>query len=286
MSKTTAKDIIKLFQKKLDLKYPTEEITSLAHICFKHALNLTPIEIHMQNELEISNEVLNTFLSIIESLNTNQPIQYILGETEFYGLKFKVNESVLIPRQETEVLVDEIIKKHGSVSSILDIGTGSGSIAVTLSKFIENSYVTAIDISYDALEIAQKNAMLNNVELNFIQDDVLMGCPKLNDQQFDVIVSNPPYVTMREKEKMHANVTDFEPSIALFVPEDDHLIFYKAILTLSQTRIKHRGLLLVEINEQYGKEVTDLFLSNKFIEVQVIIDMNGKDRFVKGVFNG
>ena len=285
MQKLLVKDIVNLFNKKLHLKYPAEEITTFIQICFSHLLDWKAIDIHTKQKNEISNDLAADFKRIIERLEKNEPIQYILGEADFYGLKFKVNESVLIPRQETELLVHEIVSKVKPRGTLLDIGTGSGCISVSIAKNLPDLKVWAVDISFDALEVAQKNAMLNNIEVEFVQDDILLGCPKVQ-QQFDVIVSNPPYVTQKQKEKMHANVLDYEPGLALFVSDDDPLIYYKAILKFAQTRLIHNGLLFIEINEIYGEETAGLFREDKYVQIEIIKDLNGKNRFVKGTKNG
>lgn len=285
MQKILVKDIVNLFNKKLHLKYPAEEITTFIQICFSHILDWQAIDIHTKQKNEISEDLYTDFKRIIARLEKNEPIQYILGEADFYDLKFKVNESVLIPRQETELLVHEIVSNYKPQGSILDIGTGSGCIAVSMAKNLPDVEVLAVDISYDALEVAQKNAMLNNVEVAFIQDDILLGCPKVQ-QQFNVIVSNPPYVTQKQKEKMHANVLDYEPGLALFVNDDNPLIYYKAILNCAQTRLAKGGLLFMEINEIYGKETASLLTRDNYSEIEIVKDLNGKDRFVKGIKNG
>ena len=282
MQKILVKDIVKLFNKKLHLKYPPEEITTFIQFCFMHLLNWNAIDIHSKQKNEIPDDLAADFKRIIERLEKNEPIQYILGEADFYDLKFKVNASVLIPRQETEILVHEIITKYKPHGNLIDIGTGSGCIAVTIAKNLTELKVSAVDISIDALDVAQKNAMLNAVEIEFIKDDILIGCP-LVQQQFDVIVSNPPYVTNQQKTKMHANVLDFEPGLALFVSDDEPLLYYKALLNFAQTRLKNSGLIFLEINEIYGEETVQLLHDDNYTKIEIVKDLNGKDRFIKGI---
>jgi release factor glutamine methyltransferase len=234
-----------------------------------------------ENELTLTQqEEVNNMLT---QLKTGKPLQYALGYAEFYSLKFIVNPSVLIPRPETEELVQWAIESVGSerlaVGSVLDIGTGSGCIAISLKKNLPNVAVSAIDISVDALQIAKENAKLNEVEVDFIQDDILNS--KLKTQNLQLIISNPPYVTLEDKTRMHTNVTDFEPHTALFVPENDPLLFYKAIADFAVDNLAANGLLFFEINESLGKETVALLESKGFREIELRQDMSGRDRMVK-----
>jgi release factor glutamine methyltransferase len=232
----------------------------------------------------ISEENLVLLQKAIERLKTFEPIQYIIGNSYFYGLTFFVNKSVLIPRPETEELVEMIVKSHKvhqNTLKILDIGTGSGCIAVSLAKFLKNSEVFAIDNSPEALKVAKKNAFENGVEIFFIEDDILNPKSIINDMQFDIIVSNPPYVTDSEKPLMQPNVLNFEPDSALFVPDDNPLIYYKKISEFAQKKLNLNGNLYFEINQNYGRELIDLmnqiFPKSKLI---LIKDLSGNDRFI------
>jgi release factor glutamine methyltransferase len=211
---------------------------------------------------------------------TYEPIQYILGTTSFFGLDFKVDFNVLIPRPETEELVAWILKQADSNQSlkILDIGTGSGCIGISLAKHLANAEVFALDVSPAALEMAQYNAQQNAVQLNTIEANVLEW--ENSASQFDIIVSNPPYVRESEKERMAPNVLDHEPHLALFVENNNALVFYQAIVALSKKALKKQGVLYFEINEYLGDETKALFSSNDFEDVQLKTDIFGKNRMM------
>jgi release factor glutamine methyltransferase len=234
-------------------------------------------------EKEIESIKVDFIKKITLDLKTSRPVQYILGETEFLGLKFRLDENVLIPRQETEELVLRIIRDNRNPRpSILDLGTGSGCIAVTLAKNIPSATVYASDISTAALHVANDNAILNMTVINTIVDDILNSQMK-EKLKFDIIVSNPPYVLDSEKQFMHHNVLNFEPATALFVPDKDPLKFYKAIAWIAVEKLIHGGLLYVEINEKFGNEVVRLFLENGLGNPEIIQDIHEKNRFVKAV---
>ena len=231
---------------------------------------------------------------ILNRLATQEPIQYILGYTEFYGLPFKVSPDVLVPRQETEELVDLIIKTQLKAAnqdlSILDIGTGSGCIAVALSKFMPNSKVYALDVSKPAIEMAEYNAALNDVDVTFLTYDVLSSkAPHFSEadrtfNDFDIIVSNPPYVRELEVSEMKLNVLNYEPKLALFVPDDDALVFYKAIAELAKQYLKKGGWLFFEINQYLGSEMRALLKNYGFKNIDLLNDINGNQRMLKAQF--
>ena len=217
----------------------------------------------------------------IEDLKQNKPIQYITGKAHFFGLEFFVNSNVLIPRQETEELVDLIIKQHGaSPNFILDIGTGSGCIPVTLKKYLPTSSVFSLDISEEALKVAKQNAQYHEVAVTFIQQDILTA-----DLQalplMDIIVSNPPYVREEEKNMMLANVLDYEPHLALFVPDNKPLLFYKKIAEIGLKKLKPNGWLYFEINEAFGIECLNILKELGYKNTSLIQDMQNKDRIIK-----
>jgi release factor glutamine methyltransferase len=268
--------------------YPNEEIESFFLIASEFYLGYKRIDISLNADEVVNSENYNHFQELIERLKNYEPIQYILGETEFFGLPFKVNESVLIPRPETEELVDWIINSvipHSVEKqiNILDIGTGSGCIAISLAKNIPNAKVYALDVSKDALSVAQQNAQQNNVDITFINANILELNSELNNLQFDVIVSNPPYVRELEKELMHDNVLKHEPHLALFVEDDNALVFYRVIAELSQKLLKENGLLFFEINEYLGDQMKQLLSENKFQDIELRQDINQKDRMTKAV---
>jgi release factor glutamine methyltransferase len=282
--------------------YPNEEIASFFFIATEFYLGYKRIDVSLNANEVVSSESYNQFQDLMEQLKTYKPIQYILGETDFFGLSFKVSESVLIPRPETEELVDWIIKCHSELActeqsrsveeskdkqiKILDIGTGSGCIAISLAKYIPNAKVYALDVSSEALKIAQQNAKQNEADVTFIQADALnkettMLSLLKHKAQFDIVVSNPPYVRELEKELMHDNVLNYEPHLALFVDDDNALVFYKAIAELSQHLLRENGLLFFEINEYLGAQMKALLSENQFQNIELRRDINQKDRMTK-----
>ena len=269
------------FKKELLPIYDEHEIDSFFYIILENLHNLKRIDLALHPEMEVSHIDVEKWNKILLELINQKPIQYILGETEFFGLHFKVNEFTLIPRQETEELVNWIItdNKKKKEIKILDIGTGSGCIAVSLAKCLPNAIVFAIDVSENALEIAKENATLNRVEVLFFQKNIL-ETDNL-EQQFDIIVSNPPYVRMLEKEEIKPNVLEFEPHLALFVENNDALLFYKKIATLAKINLKPNGLLYFEINQYLGNEMTVLLQNMNFTAVELRKDIYGNDRMIK-----
>lgn len=228
------------------------------------------------------NEIIDIELGdVAEQLSAGRPVQYIIGKTEFCGEEFTVREGVLIPRPETEELVmwaREVSKEFPS-PRILDLCTGSGCIAIALKKLIPAATVTAIDLSAEALKIAQENATKLGAEVRFLADDVLQGVPQLGDKQFDIIVSNPPYIPISEREAMHINVTNFEPSMALFVEDSDPLIFYREIARIAKSRLSDQGALLFEIHELLADETLQMLQSEGF-EAELHHDFLNKPRMI------
>jgi release factor glutamine methyltransferase len=276
----TVKEASQLILQNLQAFYPKPEIESFTFLIFNHLMKFQRFDLHLKAEMPVPDHLDPQIYDIIEQLKHNKPIQYILGSTEFYGLPFYVDESVLIPRPETEELVHWIIEDYGnSGPMILDLGTGSGCIPVALAKNISSSMVMGADISVEALETARKNALRNNVDVTFIELDILADhLPELG--KFDVIVSNPPYVTIQQKERMEANVVDFEPHVALFVPQKDPLIFYKAISRFARKFLKANGSLYFEINEDLSDETGNAVKDCGF-SVELRKDINGKYRMLK-----
>lgn len=286
----TVKQVSANFSEQLKVLYDANEVNSLFMMVLENVVNISSAKIKAFPETEISTPDSERITDILTRLATGEPIQYTLGYTEFYGLRFEVNPSVLIPRPETEELVDWAIKSWqlavGSWMApfnILDIGTGSGCIPISLKKNLPDAKVSAIDISAEALQTAKQNAWLNKVDVNFILDDILNPKSEILNSKSEIIISNPPYVTLEDKKLMHTNVTDFEPHTALFVPEDDPLIFYKAIADFASTRLEKGGLLFFEINEIYGKQIIELLNIKQFINIELRKDISGKDRMVKAI---
>lgn len=261
--------------------YSTQESESLSFMVLEHVFDLSKMTILVNEAVEISNKV--EVRHIVERLLKNEPIQHIIGYTEFYGRKFEVNENVLIPRQETEELI-QLIKTENLDSGlkILDIGTGSGCIACSLSLEMKEAEIFALDVSEKALDVAKKNSIKLKCEVSFILSDILTK--EIPIHNLDITVSNPPYVTNIEKDQMHENVLAFEPDIALYVSNNDPLKFYEAIIQKSIVVLNNGGKLYFEINELFGNEVDLLMRQNRFKNVKIHQDLNGKDRFVSGTF--
>ncbi|MCF8378845.1 MAG: peptide chain release factor N(5)-glutamine methyltransferase [Bacteroidales bacterium] len=272
---------IRYIIKKLKPVYSEQEGRSVARLMLEHLeYDLSPVAM-LENPFLSEKQLLQLELWIRELLK-NKPIQYILGYTWFMDKKIYVNEHCLIPRQETEELVIEILKETDRTLklNILDIGTGSGCIAVSLAGELKLARVYASDISSEAINMAERNSVLYKSNIRFIPDNILS--PDVSKYpSFDVIVSNPPYVRMQEKEQMLPHVLNYEPSIALFVPNDDPLVFYKAIITFSNNKLNKKGRLYFEINEMFGEEMKVILLQNGFDNICLLQDIHGKNRIIK-----
>jgi len=272
----------KLIHDKLSLLYSKQEIESISKLIFEKILGLSRLQVHLNQHETISPANLTQITEIVNRLIQFEPIQYILGETEFYGLPLKVNPTVLIPRPETEELVDWIIHDYPSINPvILDIGTGSGCIPIALSKNLPGAKVEGWDISTEALTVARDNAKINQVNIKFIYTDILNLNFTTKQHKYDIIVSNPPYVMASEQPSMPKNVIEYEPHIALFVPDTDPLIFYSTIADLAINQLKPGGKLYFEINEQFGNETTHLLSLKGFKNIIVRKDINGKVRMIR-----
>ena len=268
-------NILPYFKQELSGIADEREIISWAYLTIEYLLGYNRSDCIIHANKEITTEITDRIKQIIADLKTKKPIQYILGETEFYGLQFKVNEHTLIPRPETEELVEWILKEE--FSSALDIGTGSGCIAITLAKNT-NAKITAIDISKEAIDVAKENTKNNKVEIDFMLQDILQAETL---SKVDLIVSNPPYILNSEKEKMEANVLDFEPDLSLFISDNDPLLFYKKIGVLAEKSLNCGGKLYFEINEKYGAEILEMLSKIGFVDIALKKDINDKDRMVK-----
>lgn len=285
------------FLQALSSLYDEKEVESFFYLTLEKLHQKKRIDLALQPDLSMDETQLSQWETVLTELKTYKPIQYILGETEFYGLPFLVNENVLIPRPETEELVELILvesrKSKVESLSILDIGTGSGCIPVSLKKNLPSAEVFAIDVSTNALEVAQKNAEINRVEVNFIQTDILKvndlkNLPTSNSKlpaSFDIIVSNPPYVRNLEKAEINPNVLEFEPHLALFVEDNDALLFYRKITELAKSHLAENGKLYFEINQYLGKETVALVESYGFKNVQLIKDIYGNDRMISASYS-
>lgn len=260
--------------------YPETEISAFSRLIICFATGISFSDFLANRDKALTEEEEQKIVCIVDRLKTYEPIQYILGETEFYGLPFFVNRDTLIPRPETEELVELIINENKEREvSILDIGTGSGCIAVTLAKYLEKASVSAWDFSQGALDVAKQNAENNNVDVNFAKVDVLTDFP--SSAKYDVIVSNPPYVLESEKKDMLANVLDYEPHSALFVPDNRALLFYDRIADIALNILNTGGLLYFEINQAKGKETIEMLEEKGFADIMLLQDISKRDRMVR-----
>ncbi|GAB1309541.1 peptide chain release factor N(5)-glutamine methyltransferase [Urechidicola sp. KH5] len=266
----------------LERLYPKSEIDGLFYISLKNILNKDRIHFALHQHDDISTEIIETFETVLKDLQNEIPIQYIFGKTEFFGLPFKVNQHTLIPRQETEELVAWILRDLETdpllAPTILDIGTGSGCIPISLAKNIPNGNIKAIDISESALKVAKENALLNNVSIKFELKDILTNNL---DSTYNVIISNPPYVRELEKEEIKNNVLDYEPHLALFVKDTNPLLFYERIADLALKHLSENGTLYFEINQYLGSETKNLLMSKGYSYVELRKDLLGNDRMLK-----
>jgi release factor glutamine methyltransferase len=282
----TVKDIRKLFISGLKGIYQESEITAITNLILKTQLGIDRLHVLIDPEKIVAPENLERITRICTELKTGKPVQYVLGETIFYDCIIKVDSHTLIPRPETEELVDLVIKENRAFKGrITDLGTGSGCIAIALKRELPEATVTGIDISEGAIAKANENAVLNNVSVSFIKGDILKSDMHqvLNG---DIIISNPPYVLESEKQFMKPNILDFEPYNALFVPDDDPLLYYRAIVNLSEKTLKPGGRIYFEINETKGEEMKKLLDLHRYTEVRIVKDINGKDRIITGRKNG
>lgn len=283
-----ARSIFEELVSSITLNEDKDEIRSIAWMILEKLLGFSRTEIMAGKSVSTDERFTTSLSDAVRRINHGEPVQYVIGEAFFYGRKFVVNPSVLIPRPETEELIRAVLSefslgtdlKKRSHRRILDIGTGSGCISVTLALEIRNAEVMAADVSPAALTVARNNSVAHNTNIRFIEHDILEGPIQIHG--IDVIISNPPYVTRREAGQMQRNVLNFEPHLALFVPDDDPLLFYRAIVKQAVMSLVPDGLLAVEINEAYGAEVGELLTRSGFTNVQIGKDISGKQRIVSG----
>ncbi|MBW6497438.1 MAG: peptide chain release factor N(5)-glutamine methyltransferase [Bacteroidales bacterium] len=274
------------FLKSLEETYPEKERHAIAREVFSHFFCLGPAERVLTQDLPFTEELQQTLQWVAGKLKEHVPLQYITGQASFFGLEFKVNENVLIPRSETEELVlwvlDTLKEDLGSLQAklnLLDVGTGSGCIAVSLASQLLGATVSACDVSTEALKLASENAARNKLEVNFFHCDILHEQPGL--RELDVVVSNPPYVMEKEKALMQPNVLEYEPAVALFVSNEDPLLFYRVIARKALAWLKPGGWLFFEINESLGRETKECVEKEGFIHVELKKDINGRDRMIR-----
>lgn len=276
------KEIKKIYHIELDSVYPVEEVDSFFYMAIEHYLKLERFVLALEPNYVVTKDEESTLFLVVDKLKKHIPIQYILGAAHFMGLDFNVNTNVLIPRPETEELVSWILNEVNvnQEITILDIGTGSGCIAITLAKNLPKAKVFALDISKEAILVAKSNAEANNVTVTFLEQNILEE-PSLK-QNFNIIVSNPPYVRDLEKKEMSANVLEHEPNLALFVSDNNPLVFYKAITNFSVNHLRENGKLFFEINQYLGEQTKELLVGLNYINIKLKKDMYGNDRMLKG----
>ncbi len=284
-------DILAFYTSELSSVYDPGELTAVSQQALKHYLGFSPTDIiTRKNENLNQSDVLKLYDCCLD-LKKNKPLQYILGETFFYGLCFKVNSSVLIPRPETEELVELILNDckdlNETTLDILDIGTGSGCISISLKKNLPNANVSAVDVSQEALVVAQENSQLNKTPILFSCTDILKPDAEYSLDTYDIIVSNPPYIAKNEAAQMHERVKNNEPLIALFVENNDATIFYKRIIEITHKHLNPGGKLYFELNPLFADEIKTIAQNNNlFSEIKLINDLSGNTRFLKAIKHG
>ena len=277
-------ETIKHIKESLKGIYPSSEINGLVRLIMERVCKLQPHHFLLCRDKVLPESEKRWIYEIVERLKRLEPIQYILGIADFYSLEFEVSPSVLIPRPETEELVDLVILENQKKEiNLLDIGTGSGCIAITLQKHLRNANVFGIDISAKALEVARRNAKRHKVATSFIQADILQleQAEAALPYPFDVIVSNPPYIREEEMKEMEPNVVEHEPHLALFVPNEDPLLFYRHIAAFGRNKLKEKGQLYFEINSALGEMTVNMLCQTGYKDVKLIKDLSGKDRIIK-----
>lgn len=275
------KQLEQYFTDEMSIVYNEEEARQLFYLTVEHVSGWNRSQLLMNKDHTLDQEILEIYENTLAALKEGKPLQYVFSETWFYGLKFKVSSSVLIPRPETEELVEWILQAITTsgvpVSSLIDIGTGSGCIAISLKANLPQTEVSALDVSAEALTVAAENAVLNNTEINFIQSSIIEYHTAV---KYDIIVSNPPYITEDERAAMHENVLQYEPHLALFVTNENPLIFYKSIADFALEQLRPEGKLFFEINEYLGKEMVDMLIDKGFNHIELRKDMQGKERMI------
>jgi release factor glutamine methyltransferase len=282
----TIQDIRLYLSRELDNTYHEPEKSSLINVVIKTVTGITKLHQLYDHDKLISDRQTERVIGILNELKAGKPVQYILGETDFYGCRIRLNNETLIPRQETEELVHLIITENREYKGrITDLGTGSGCIAIAVARNIPGASITGVDISEKAIQQAVDNASLNDVNVNFLVADIF----DLNSESIEkagILISNPPYVRYSEKALMKSNVLDYEPHAALFVNDSDPLIFYKSILKNADELLIHGGKVYFEINEAMGCSLVGLFEDYGYDDIRLIRDINNKERIIKGIKNG
>ncbi|MDR0421285.1 MAG: peptide chain release factor N(5)-glutamine methyltransferase [Prevotellaceae bacterium] len=273
-------EVADIIKRRLHQQFNETEIRFITLALLQHFWKISETDFYIDKQKRLDEKFNTNLLKSLDLLLLNTPLQYVLETAEFYGLKFSVDKNVLIPRPETEELVDWIIDENKDAATIIDIGTGSGCIAVALAKNLKNAKIYALDISEKAIQKAAQNAENNDVDITFFCNDIL-SANDFTNIKFNCIVSNPPYVCESEKSKMKRNVLYFEPHSALFVPDDDALKFYSAIADFAASHLADNGKIYVEINENLAKETQNMFRQKGFKVMELRRDLNNKNRMLK-----
>ena len=280
------KDVIAFFRQELQSLYDEKEIKSFINLVMETYTGLSPAQLLISHEKPLNESVLLKIKFAINDLKVYKPLQYILGKTWFYDLEFKVTPDVLIPRPETEELVKWVIDDYQNITQsfhLMDIGTGSGCIAISLKKYLQQTEIFALDVSQKAMDVAIENAKINELAIHFSLIDILNRKEWEELPEMNIIVSNPPYVCNAEKKAMQANVLGYEPHLALFVGDEDSLIFYNAIADFALLKLKDKGSLYIEVNENLAFQTKNLLQAKGFTHCEIRKDMQGKDRMIKAI---
>jgi release factor glutamine methyltransferase len=277
---------VQYIRENIGTAYPEPEAGAIAQLVLEYVLQKSRVQLSLGQQDEVSAEQEQQVRQAVERLKRQEPVQYVLGVAHFYGLDLQVDERVLIPRPETEELVDLVVRDYKGQPSlhILDICAGSGCIPLALAANLNTSKVYGLELSEGALQVASANAARYSLPVEWLQQDVFASIPGIAPHSLDIITSNPPYVMEQEKALMRPNVLDYEPHLALFVPDEDPLKYYRCIADLGASLLKSGGRLYFEINEQYGEEVRQLLLTAGFRQAEVVQDLFNKNRIVRGVF--
>ena len=286
----TTREAFITLRSQLENIYDNREASNISKLVLEHITGFTQMQILLQKNYQLNAEQLTNYFSYTTKLLMKMPVQYVLHEAWFAGMKLYVDENVLIPRPETEELVEWISKEASNSSvpealNILDIGTGSGCIAISLKKYLPKTELYALDISPKALDVAAINAHTLKKSVHFLQYNILQSDTEIDIPEIDIMVSNPPYVRLSERKDMERHVIDYEPEFALFVPDEDPLLFYKSIILFAKKHLKPEGLLFFEINESLQKELHTLLASHGYINIEFKCDMQGKYRMAKAIKN-
>lgn len=278
---TDARLLLNHIKQEVSKYYDDGEASSITYLLLEDLFDIHKQDVIIKKPVDLDKGHMEKIAATFKRIKSMEPIQYIIGKADFYGRKYLVNSAVLIPRPETEELVDLVIRENQEKGlKVLDIGTGSGCIAISLRLHLQDAFVYGLDLSTEALKVAEENALQNSASVHLIKKDILKD--EIDLEELDVIVSNPPYVRKKESKLMSKNVLKFEPQMALFVPDKDPLVFYKRIIHQAHRLLKDEGKLYFEINEAYGQELKQYMEENSFVDVEIFEDFQGKERMVRG----